>query len=128
MTGHAHPNLALLKKLNLHDLDACTNVFSDDFTWHYFNSRMPELDGCHNGIEGLKTFFATLNERSNGSFQEKVIDARPAGDELVITQVCNQMDFEGSSIEFDAVVIWRVVNNKITEAWDIPAINSIRIG
>ena len=128
MTEPVHPNLELLKKLDLHDLGACKNVFSDDFTWHYFNSRLPELEGCHHGIEGLKKFFAKLNERSNSSFQVKMIDARPAGNELVITQVCNHMDFEGRRIEFDAVVIWRVVNNRITEAWDIPAINTIRTG
>ncbi len=128
MTEPVHPNLALLKKLNLHDLEACANVLSDDFTWHYFNSRLPDLEGRHHGMEGLKKLFARLNERSNDSFQVTVVDARAAGDELVITQVCNRMDFQGSSIEFDAVVIWRVVDDRITEAWDIPAINTIRAG
>jgi predicted SnoaL-like aldol condensation-catalyzing enzyme len=33
---------------------------------------------------------------------------------------------EGSSIEFDAVVVWRIVNGKVAEAWDIPAVNTIR--
>jgi hypothetical protein len=33
---------------------------------------------------------------------------------------------EGRLIELDAVVIWRIVDNKIAEAWDIPAINTIR--
>lgn len=51
MTGPVHPNLALLKKLNLHDLDAYTNVFSDDFTWHHFNSRFWELEGRYRGVE-----------------------------------------------------------------------------
>ena len=128
MKGSVHPNLALLKKLNIRDLDACTNVFSDDFTWHYFNSKLPQLEGSHHGVEGLKRFFAKLNELSNSSFQEKVIDARPAGDELVITQVCNHIDLEGRNIEFDAIVVWRVVDGKITEAWDIPAINTVRAG
>ena len=128
MTGSVHPNLALLKKLDIRNLDACKNVFSDDFTWHYFNSKLPELEGSHQGVEGLKKFFTRLNERSNSSFQEKVIDVRSAGDELVITQVCNHMDLEGRSIEFDAIVVWRVVNDKITEAWDIPAINTVRAG
>ncbi len=127
MTEPDHPNLTLVKKLNIQDLDACTDIVSDDFTWHYFNPRLPDLEGQHHGIEGLKQFFAKLNEASNGSFELiKTIGAYPAGDELVITHVCNHVDIAGNSIEFDAVVVWRVVNNRITEAWDIPAINTVR--
>ena len=48
------------------------------------------------------------------------------GDELVVTQVCNSMTLEGKLIEVDAIVIWRVVDSKIAEAWDIPAINTVR--
>lgn len=31
------------------------------------------------------------------------------------------------NIEFDAVVIWRVADGKITETWDITAINTVRV-
>ena len=55
-----------------------------------------------------------------------VLDARPAGDELVVVQVCNSMTLDGNTFEFDAVVIWRIGNHKIAEAWDIPAVNTIR--
>jgi predicted SnoaL-like aldol condensation-catalyzing enzyme len=126
MTETVHANMSVLAKLNFQDLDVCRDLFADNFVWHYFNPRLPELEGDHLGIEGLKSFFAKLNERSKSSFQRKLIDARPVGDELVITQVCNRMDLDGNTIEVDAVVIWRIVDSKISEAWDIPAVNTVR--
>jgi predicted SnoaL-like aldol condensation-catalyzing enzyme len=126
MTETAHPNMSVLAKLNIQDIDACTEIFADNFIWHYFNPRLPELDGDHFGIEGLKAFFAKLNDRGKDRFQVNVIDARPAGDELVVTHVCNRMDLEGNAIEFDAVVIWRILDSKIAEGWDIPAVNTVR--
>ncbi|SFG61980.1 nuclear transport factor 2 family protein [Neptunomonas qingdaonensis] len=121
-----HPNLSLLKNLNLQDLDACKKFVADDFFWHYYNRHIPELEGDYRGLDGLKSFFSKLSERSDSSFRVKVIDSRTAGNELVVTQVCNCMNLEGSSMEFDAVVVWRIVNGQITEAWDIPAVNTIR--
>ena len=76
MTEALHPNMSLLMKLDIRNLDSCNSVFAEDFTWHYFNPRLTEL--------------------------------------------------EGDTIEFDAVVIWRIVNDKFTEAWDIPAVNTVR--
>ena len=126
MTEGIHPNMSLLKNLNLEDLDACRSIFADDFVWHYVNPRLPELDGDYRGVEGLKAFFAKLGNKSGGSFQRNHVETRTAGDELVVTQVCNSMILEGRSIELDAVVVWRIVNSEIAEAWDIPAINTIR--
>ena len=126
MTESMHPNMSTLMKLSIQNLDACSDIFADNFIWHYFNPRLSELEGDYYGIEGLKSFFAKLNKTSNSSFQVNVIDARPVGEELVITQVCNQMALDGDPFEFDAIVIWRVVNSKLTEGWDIPAINTIR--
>jgi len=126
MTGGMHPNLSVLEHLNLRDLDASKCVIAEDFVFHYFNPHLSELDGDHCGLEGLKAFFAKLGEDSTGTFHVNVVDARPAGDELVVTQVCNRMTFEGRPMEFDAVVVWRIVNGKIAEAWDIPAVNTIR--
>ena len=121
-----HPNLSLLMKLDLQNLNACKSILADNFVWHYFNPRIPELEDDYRGVEGLKKFFAKLSERSDSSFRVNVIDTRTAGDELVVTQVCNCMNLEGRSIEFDAVVVWRIVNSKVAEAWDIPAVNTIR--
>lgn len=126
MTETMHPNLSLLNKLDLQNLDACQQIIADDFVWHYYNPQLPELQGDYRGTEGLIEFFTRLGKRSHGSFHRNVIDARPAGDELVVVQVCNRMELHGNRFEVDAIVVWRCVGGKIAEAWDIPAVNTVR--
>ncbi len=126
MTEATHANLALLQRLDLSDLDSCASIVAENFVWHYFNPMLPELEGDYHGIEGLKRFFAELGEKSSGSFRVNVIDARPAGDELIVTQVRNSMTLDGDAFEVDAVVVWRIVADKVAEGWDIPAVNTVR--
>lgn len=126
MTDRMHPNMLILKNLNLQDLDACKSILAEDLVWHYVNPRLPEMDGDYRGIEGLKAFFAKLGNKSGGSFRSNHVETRTAGDELVVTQVCNSVMLEGSAIEVDAVVVWRIIDSKIAEVWDIPAINTVR--
>ena len=126
MMDSPHPNLTILMQLDLHDLDACAAIFADDFTWHYFNPKLPALEGDYRGMEGLKSFFAKLGASSHGSFQVNPVDARAIGDELLVTQVCNRISLEDQTIEFDAVVVWRVVDGELAEAWDIPSVYKVR--
>ena len=126
MIESTHPNLTILMKLDLQDLDACTDILADDFIWHYFNPKLPDLEGDYRGIEGLKGFFAKLSEMSLGRFQVNPIDLRAVGDELLVTQVCNRLTLGDDAIEFDAVVVWRVVDGKLAEAWDIPSVYKVR--
>lgn len=126
MAEAMHPNLSLMAKLNLQDLDACKHIISEDFVWRYFNRELPELEGDYRGIDGLKGFFTKLGERTGGSFQARVVDAHAVGEELVVVQVCNRMVLDGREVEVDAVAVWRIVSGKIAEAWDIPAVNTLR--
>ena len=126
MTESMHPNLSILMKLDLQDLDGCAAIFADDFTWHYFKPKLPSLEGNYRGVAGLKDFFTKLAELSRGSFQVNPIDVRAVGDELLVTQVCNRITLEHDAIEFDAVVVWRIVDGKLAEAWDIPSVHSVR--
>jgi predicted SnoaL-like aldol condensation-catalyzing enzyme len=126
MIESTHPNLTILMKLDLQDLDACADILADDFIWHYFNPKLPDFEGDYRGIEGLKDFFAKLGEMSRGSFQVNPIDLRAVGEELLVTQVCNRITLEDDAIEFDAVVVWRVVDGKLAEAWDIPSVYNVR--
>ena len=124
-----HPNISLLEKLDIRNLDACTEIIADNFIWHYFNPKLPELEGDYRGIDGLKSFFAKLFEVTKGSFQVNVIDVRAVGDELVVTQVCDRLASEaseGDTIETDVIVVWRIVDGKIAEGWDIPSVYNVR--
>ncbi len=120
-----HPNIDLLTKLNLRDLDESAGLFSKDFVWHYFNPNLPDVQGDYAGVDGLKTFFATLATKTKGSFKVEPISATPIGDELVVTHVRDTMEFEGSSIALDAVAVWRIKDGLLAEGWDIPAIYAV---
>ena len=126
MTEATHQNISLMQKLDIQNLDACANIFADNFIWHYFNPKLPDLEGDYRGVEGLKSFFTKLDEITNSSFQSNVIDAWAVGDELVVTQVHDRLTVEGGTIESEAVVVWRIVDGKIAEAWDIPSVYNVR--
>jgi len=36
------------------------------------------------------------------------------------------VSFGGTEIDIDAIVVWRIVDGRVSEAWDIPAINTVR--
>jgi len=127
MTDSINSNILLLEKLDIRNLDACADLIADNFVWHYFNPKLPQLQGDYNGLEELKGFFAKLAEMSGDSFNVSVIDARAVGDELAVVQTCNHINIGGNTIEFDVVVVWRFVEGKIAEAWDIPSVFQVRI-
>ena len=117
-----HPNSELLMKLNLRDLDASAALFSDDFVWHFFNPRLPDVQGDYVGVEGLKAFFKAMAGKTKGTFNVQPVSVTPVGNELLVVHVQDTMDLGGAPVETDAVVVWRIVDGKITEAWDIPAV------
>ena len=124
-----HPNLSLLERfapLIPNDLPKAKELFADDFVWHYFNPELPELAGDYSGFKGLQTFFQKLGTLTNNTFDVQDKQVMSVGDELVITCAKPSMTLDGESFETDAVVIWRIVDNQVTEAWDIPAVHTIR--
>ncbi len=117
-----HPNLALLSKLDILDLDASAPLFSEKFVWHFFNPKLPDVQGDYEGVEGLKKFFERLAERTNGTFKVSAVSAMPIGEELVVVHVRDTMELDGDSLSVDAAVVWRIVGGQLAEAWDIPAV------
>ena len=126
MTDSVHPNLLILQKLDIRNLDSCADIIADNFVWHYYNPKLPELQGDYKGVRELKEFFGKLASMSGDSFGVTVVDSRAVGDELVVTQTCNHITFEGRAIEFDVIVVWRFIEGKIAEAWDIPSVYHVR--
>ena len=68
-----------------------------------------------------------MGSLTGGSFKVNPVAITPVGDELVVTQVKDTMVLQGQSIEVDAVVVWRILDGRIVEAWDIPAVHSVRV-
>ena len=124
--GEAHPNLALLQRLDLGRLDEADDLFAPDFVWHFVNSAMPNLQGDYVGVDGLRDFFRKLGEATGGSFKVRPVTAIPIGDEFVVAHAKDVLTFAGQGIELDAVVVWRIVDGLLAEAWDIPAIHTAK--
>ena len=121
-----HPNLSLIQRLNLRNLADSAELFSEDVVWHFFNPRLPDLQGDYIGLAGIETFFSRLATSTDGTFQVVPVSITAAGDELVVTHSKNRMEFENEPIEVDVVVVWRIVEGRINEVWDIPSIYSPR--
>ncbi len=117
-----HPNVALLMKLDLRDLDSSSALFSDDFVWHFFNPILPHIQGDYAGVDGLKAFLGAMAQETEGSFNVQPVSVTPVGDELLVVHVQDRMTLDGEALKIDAVVVWRIVNGLIVEAWDIPAV------
>jgi hypothetical protein len=102
------------------------DLFADDFVFHFFNPHLPELAGDHHGLDGLSSFFERLREGSDSGFHNEPHSLTPYGDELVVAYATNTVSFGGAVLDVDAIVVWRVFGGRIHEAWDIPAINTVR--
>lgn len=116
-----HSNLVLLMKLNILNLDASVDLFAEGFIWHYFNPKLPDIEGSYVGVEGLKKFFQRLGGQTAGTFKVEPVNAIPIGDELIVVHARNTMQRNGESIAIDAAVVWRIVDGQFAEAWDIPS-------
>lgn len=106
-------------------LHEASDVISEDFRWSYFNEALPNLDKkTYIGIDGWEAFFQDLADLTGGTFSVSIVDAYALGSEFVIAHAKPTMTLDGMTFETDAAVVWRIVDGKITEAWDIPGINS----
>ena len=101
-------------------------LFAHDFVFHFVNPMLPELNGDHHGYDGFHSFFERLHQESDTGFHNEPHSLTPYGDELVVAYATNTVSFGGTEIDFDAIVVWRIVDGRISEAWDIPAINTVR--
>ena len=122
-----HPNVALLSRFDPANVAETGDVLSEDFVWHFFNPHLTDIQGDHVGRDGLREFFAKMYERTDGTFKVNPVAINAVGDELVVVHTKNTMKLEGQSIEVDAIVVWRIFDGRIVEAWDIPAIHSVRV-
>ena len=118
-----HPNVALLSRFDPTNIAGTADILAENFVWHFFNPRLPDLQGDYVGRTGLQDFFEKMGNLTEGSFKVNPVSITTVGDELVVVHVKDTMVLEGNPIEIDAVVVWRMVDGTIAEAWDIPAVH-----
>ena len=117
-----HPNVALIEQLDIRDMAAAADVFAEDVVWHYFNPLLPEIEGDYVGLAGIGTFFEKVGGATAGTFRIEPVSLTPIGDELVVAHTRNSLTLEGRQITTDVVVVWRIVDGRIAEVWDIPSV------
>lgn len=103
------------------------SVFADDFTFHYFNAQLPELEGDYEGLDGVRGFFERLQTHSGGTFSVQGHSLTPFGDELVAAYATISLTIDEARLELDALLVWRAFGDQVHEAWDIPAVNTVRL-
>jgi len=114
-----HPNVALLKRLDLRNLAASKGLIAEDVVWHYSNPNLPDMQRDYVGLDGVRSFFEAIAQKSGGTFQIDPMSVTPVGNELVVVQSRNTATFEGRSVTVDVVVVWRIVDGLVVEVWDI---------
>lgn len=121
-----HPNISILKKLDLTNIAGCNDILTADMVWHYINPKLPDVQGDYVGLKGFQSFFERMGGLTGGTFKVNPIAITPMGDKLVITHVKDTMVLDGRQMELEAVVVWCIVDGKIVEAWDIPIIHTAK--
>jgi predicted SnoaL-like aldol condensation-catalyzing enzyme len=119
-----HPNIDLISSIDTTDIVSNSDAFHPGVIWHFFNPQAPDLAGSYEGIAGIQAFFRNVRGFGGGHFSIHPKGAWAVGDELVVVQSRNRLGDGASAIEFDVVVVWRVVDGKIAEIWDIPAVET----
>ena len=114
-----HSNVAILKRLDLRDLAASQDLIAEDVVWHYANPNLPDLQGDYVGLDGVRSFFEAVGQKSGGTFKINPMSVTPVGDELVVVQSRNTLTLEDRSVAVDVVVVWRFVDGRVVEVWDI---------
>ena len=118
-----HPNVALLKRIEPGNLAGAADVFSEDVVWHFFNPRLPDIQGDYIGLSGIEAFFAKMAKQTEGTFKVNPVSVTAVGDELLVMQTKNTLMLEGQQIETDVVLVWRIVDGRVVEVWDIPSVH-----
>ena len=118
-----HPNVALLRRVDLTNLAGCGDVISDEVIWHYSNPNLPEIEGEYVGLDGVSQFFQRVAQQTKGHFRVDPVSVTPVGDDLVVVRTENTVGFGGRKVAVDVVVVWRISDGKVVEVWDIVSAN-----
>lgn len=122
-----HPNIAVLQQFNPANISASAGIIAEDAVFHYYNPMLPDMEDDYLGRQGFMEFFGKIAGKTKGTFKVTPLSITPMGNELVVTHVKDNMTLDGEQIEVDAVVVWRIVDGKIKEAWDIPAVYTAEV-
>jgi len=117
-----HPNISVLQKFDPSNIAGSADVLAEDAVFHFFNPLLPDVQGDYVGLRGFQAFFEKMGALTDGTFKVNPLSATAIGNELVVVHTQNTMILENQPIKTDVVIVWRVVDGRITEVWDIPSV------
>ena len=120
--NNEHPNLAILQRFDPTNISAASGILSKDAVFHYINPKLPDMQGDFVGLKGFQSFFEEIGKRTKGTFKVNPVFASAIGDELVFVHSKNTLVLENQQIETDVVIVFRILDGKINEVWDIPSV------
>jgi len=108
-------------RTSLTDLDEMPALLSEDLVWH-FAGNVEGIAPEHRGRDAVfADFWGKLFELTNGTFSVEPVDIWAAGPELVVAHLTVSMTIDDEARSGDNVVVYRVVDGKIVEAFDVPS-------
>ena len=122
-----HPNVSLLARFDPAHVAEGDDVLADDVVWHFFNPLLPDVQGDYVGRAGVRAFFEKLSSLTNGTFEVEPVSLDVCGDELLVAQTRNRLKLGDRWIETDVVTVWRVVDGRVAEVWDIPSVHTASV-
>lgn len=117
-----HPNIQLFKNIEPGHLAEASELFAPDVVFHYINPHLPDIQGDYVGPDGVRSFFEKIHAVSSGTFEVKPISIQAMGDELVVMHTKNTLTLQDEAITTDVVLVWRIVDGRVVEVWDIPSV------
>lgn len=118
-----HANITLLKRFDPNNIAASADILADDVVWHFSNPLLPDIQGDYVGRAGVQAFFQKMASLTGDAFEINPVSVTTVGDDLVVVHRKQKMVLEGRQIEAEVVVVWRIVDGRIVEVWDIPSVS-----
>ncbi len=118
----AHPNEQVLRRafaaFSSGDMATLRNeIFAPDLAWHF--PGRSAIGGTFTGEEVFGRFFATLMERSAGTFRVEVHDILANDQHGVVLFQC-RAEREGQALDDPTVGVYHLRDGRITGAWFHP--------
>ncbi len=113
-----HPNLEIARAgyeaFARGDMEAVSEVFSDDIVWHSGGNNI--LTGDYEGKEAVFGFFGVLMQETGGTFSNDIHDMLANDDHCValVTATATRGD---KSFEGNVVHVFHMRDEKMTEFW-----------
>jgi len=90
------------------------SAFAEDAVWHHLGGDSPHA-GRYDGRDAIINLMGNMFNDSGGTWRPTAVDVRAVGNELVLVDMTEHAEIDGTPHEGHVAVIFRVNDGKITE-------------